>query len=258
MKSRVVVVGASGRVGSKVLELLHSSKYFSVVGAVVSPDSKLLNESVFSNNADQDLRFTSDHRAAISKADLVIDFSIPSSTIEAAKFCYEYKVPYVCATTGLSSEDRVTVDRVAQVAPLVVAPNTSLGVFVLEEVSKLAKNLLGEDFDCEILEAHHSNKKDAPSGTALRLKAALQFASHVTDRETRSMIRPKGELGISVIRGGDIIGDHTVYFLGDGERLELSHKASNRDLFARGALLLGRRLLSKMPGSYTAGELFKG
>ena len=190
-------------------------------------------------------------------ADCWIDFSNTSASIELARVCAEKTKPLLVATTGFSDKDIAQLKVYAQSCPILLCPNTSLGVFVLKELSVMAKSLLGESYDIEILELHHNKKKDAPSGTALHVANAISGGEPLMfDRSNLNEPRTKGEIGVVSIRGGDIPGEHTVYFCGPGERIEISHKVWDRRVFARGALQLAAKLIDKNAGFYTLTSQF--
>lgn len=192
---------------------------------------------------------------------LIIDFSVPTATLQVAAYCRARGVPLLVATTGFSPEELKVLSDLAHGAfPLLRAPNTSVGVLALVELCKNARLMLGEDFDIEISEIHHSLKKDAPSGTAMLLADAIRSQDSslriVHDRSPLHAARDQDSLGITAIRGGSVVGEHTVFFIGKGERLELTHRAWDRSIFARGALSLGRILMTKPHGYYTVNRNF--
>jgi len=189
-------------------------------------------------------------------ADCVIDFTAPEASLEHARACVAAKVPIVIGTTGFSTAQRAELEKLGASGALVVAPNMSVGVnVVIGLASELAKRL-GDDFDVEILETHHKRKKDSPSGTALKLAEEIAAATKRTKsdfrlaREGQIGERPPREIGVQALRGGDVVGEHTVYFFGDGERVELSHRATSRDQFARGAMRAAAWLQGRGPGLY--------
>lgn len=189
-----------------------------------------------------------------SEVDVGIDFSSPKGAIAFAKVLASRGVPVLSGTTGLSSEDHEALKEFARTAPILWTPNTSIGVFCLQEVSVLAKRLLGAGYVVEIVEAHHRHKLDAPSGTALSIARAL--GGHVEAGKARQGgERGEEEIWIHSIRGGEIVGEHTVIFIGDHDRLEFTHRAMSRKLFAEGALRLARLLVRRGPGLYTVRDL---
>jgi len=194
----------------------------------------------------------------IGTCDAVIDFTNPEATASLCRACLDAAKPVVIGTTGHSAEERAKISELVLSVPVVLSPNFSVGVNTLFWLTRKAAQLLGEDFDLEITEIHHRLKKDAPSGTAKKLAEILcevrklDYASDVRHgREGLVGERPAKEIGVHSIRGGDVVGDHTVTFAGAGERLELMHKASSRETFALGALRAARWVVGKSPGLYS-------
>lgn len=189
-------------------------------------------------------------------ADAVIDFTAPEASIENARLCAAAKVPIVIGTTGFSTAQKAELEKLSQSTPLVVAPNMSVGVNVVIGLAAELARRLGDDFDVEILETHHKKKKDSPSGTALKLAEEIAAATSRSRadfrlaREGQIGERPQREIGVQTLRGGDVVGEHTVFFFGDGERVELSHRATSREQFARGAIRAAAWLQGKTPGLY--------
>ena len=176
-----------------------------------------------------------------TKLDIIIDFSSPEGSLSAAQFCHESKTPLLIATTGFSDKEMEVLKELSKDSfPLLFAPNTSMGVITLLELSKLAKSILKEGYDVSISEIHHNQKKDAPSGTAKLIRDVAQVPDE----------------NIISIRGGSVVGEHTIYFIGQGERLELTHKAWDRSIFARGAVSLGLHLIGRKPGFYIVNRDF--
>jgi 4-hydroxy-tetrahydrodipicolinate reductase len=256
---KVAIVGAAGRMGQSLMRCSKLLPGLQVVAAVDSASCPLCGKDsgVVAGIEETGIKITHDLAAAVKAADVVIDFSFHENVPVTVKLAAEHKKGVVIGTTGLSSEERATVDQAAKVIPIVWAPNMSLGVNLLFSLVEQAAKALGLDYDVEITEAHHKFKKDAPSGTALRLgeKVAQGRKQNFRDvtiygREGLGGERPKGQIGIHAIRAADIIGDHTVLFATEGERVEISHRATSRDAFAKGALHAGGWLAGKKPGLY--------
>lgn len=251
---KVAIAGATGRMGRAVARLA-PEHHCAVVGALAaSTDAGQLVEGI---------AVTSDAKKAIEGAEVVVDFSHPAAIPALAAACKTKKIPLVCGTTNLPDDAQHALEDLATVAPVLWAPNMSLGVQLLAEIVELAVQRLGLNFDVEIIEVHHGKKIDAPSGTAKRLVEAVRSGLStggkiVPGREGEVGARTKGEIGVHAVRGGDVIGDHTVHLLGQGERLELTHRATSRDLFAHGALRAACFLLGKTPGRYTIKDLLGG
>lgn len=187
-------------------------------------------------------------------ADVLIDFSQPACVIDFCSEATRTKTALVIGTTGHSEKERKVIEQAAKETPIVLASNFSVGVNALFALSERAAAILGDSFDVEIVEAHHRLKKDAPSGTAKTLAEILACGSQKKIRYGREGMvgeRAKSEIGIHSVRGGDVVGDHTVIFAGDGERLELTHRATNRETFARGALRAARWIVDQPAGLYS-------
>jgi 4-hydroxy-tetrahydrodipicolinate reductase len=207
--------------------------------------------------APEGLAILQDAEDLFAVSDIVIDFTAPEASVHHAKVAGRLGKPLVIGTTGLSDAQMADIKAAAKSAPILVSANMSLGIALLSQTVRKFAETLGPDFAIEILEAHHNRKVDAPSGTALALGRAaaegrgLNFAScAVYDRHGQTGARKTDDIGFSVIRGGDIVGEHTVYFIGAGERLELTHRATDRALFARGALKAAQWLKTQGAGLY--------
>jgi len=203
------------------------------------------------------VRVSADLAAGLDAADVAIAFATPGAALGLVRAAAERGTPCAVGTTGFEAGERAELERLAGKLPLVVAANFSVAVNVLRFLTRRAAELLGPDYDAEIVELHHAAKLDAPSGTALELAAAVAegrgegpAARQVLAREGQTGARPAGVIGIQSLRGGDNPGEHTVLFLGPGERLELAHRAATRDHFARGALRAALWLRGRAPGLY--------
>lgn len=251
---RLAIAGATGRMGRAIARLA-KEHHFVVVGALSAPtDAGIEVEGV---------RVESDPTSAIENAEVVIDFSHPAAVTALASACRARAIPLVSGTTNLPDDAQRALEDVSRVAPMMWAPNMSLGVQLLAEIVEQAVRRLGLGYDVEVVEVHHNKKIDAPSGTAKRLIEAVRAGMAADERLVHGRegdvgARGRGEIGVHAIRGGDVIGDHTVHLLGLGERLELTHRATSRDLFAHGALRAARFLLGKAPGRYTIKDLLGG
>lgn len=243
--------------GKTLVRLIHEAADLELSGAVDAAESPLLGKDAGEVAGVGALGWPiTASLEAVASADVVIDFSLPVALPALIAAVRRYSRPLVLATTGLDDALWKQVDELARDVPLIAAPNYSTGVAVLYHLAQKASALLS-DFDLEVIEMHHRNKVDAPSGTALGLAAAaargreLDAKAHsVYGREGHPGARTDKEIGVMTLRGGDVIGDHTLILAGPGERLELSHRATNRDLFARGALRAARWLADKAPGRY--------
>jgi 4-hydroxy-tetrahydrodipicolinate reductase len=234
---QVAIFGVSGRMGRAVVAAVEESSGAAVKGSTTS---------------------SGDPAAALRGADVAIEFALPQATAAHLAACVAAKRPIVIGTTGHDDAQRAQIAAAAREIAIVMAPNMSLGVNLLLKLVELTAGKLDASYDIEVFEAHHRNKKDAPSGTALALGAAAasgrgvklsevaEHARHGTGPE-----RARGAIGFSVFRGGDVVGDHTVTFAGAGERIELTHRASDRMAFARGAVQAARWLVGRPPGLYS-------
>ena len=229
-KLRIALVGAAGRMGQAIADVAASEN------AEIVAKSDLGDE------------------IALAGADVLIDFSHPDASRSICDAAIKSKVPLVMGTTGHSTKQREEIAAAAKQIAVVFASNFSVGVNALFALTERAAKILGDDFDLEIVEVHHRMKKDAPSGTAKTLAEILQRARQTKNlrhgREGISGEREKSEIGVHSVRGGDVVGDHTVIFAGQGERVELTHRASSRETFARGALRAARWAVGKSPGLY--------
>lgn len=254
-RTRVAICGAAGRMGLSLLENAAAAPArFEVVAAIEHPGSKHLGLPL----GPQGIVATGDLSEVIHQCDVIIDFSSPASCVQAAMQAANAGVRFVSGTTGLEPEQLLALQQVAQNTAMLHAANFSVGVNVLERLVELASQATGEDFNLEIFEAHHRHKVDSPSGTALYLgRAAARGRGHELEevaawaRHGINAPRTDDEIGFSVVRGGDIVGEHTVFLCGQGERLELTHRATDRGIFARGALRAAQWLVGKPAGQYT-------
>jgi 4-hydroxy-tetrahydrodipicolinate reductase len=198
-----------------------------------------------------------DSRLALDHASVAVDVSIPAASVGFARIAAEGGVPTVVATTGLSADQRETIATHAEQAAILIAPNLSLGINLIVQLLPSIVKALGSDYDVEIVEAHHRHKKDAPSGTAIRLAEAIAAAVDrpldELERNGRHGIMPRvpGEIGIHALRLGGLSGEHSVYFANEGEVIEIYHRALSRETFARGAVRAARFLAGKPPGLYS-------
>ena len=261
---KVIVSGACGRMGRRLVDLVHAEEDMQVVGAVEAPAHPDLGRDA------GEVAGIGQVGVAVSaeipnEADVLVEFSAPEPTVAHAEWCGESGVAAVLGTTGLTEDQRGRIASAARKAPILLAPNMSVGVNTAFEAAAFLAKTLGDAYDVEIVEMHHRLKKDAPSGTA------NGFAEHVAEALGRDLSedavygrqgmtgeRPQGQIGIHAIRGGDIVGEHRVIFSGLGERVELVHVAQSRDVFVRGAVRLAREIAGKPAGLYSAKDLLFG
>ena len=256
---RVAVLGANGRMGRAVVRLAHEGgmKVVAAIGAAdVGRDAgELAGVGTLGVVIDANV-----DAITHASADVVVDFSAPAALSKVCSTCAKAKIALVSGTTGLAEDTRAALADAALTTAVIWEPNMSVGIHVLASlVAKAAAAL--SDYDVEVSETHHRMKVDAPSGTAIRLgdvvknARALDETAYVHGREGRPGPRKPTEIGMHAMRGGDVIGDHTVFFFGDGDRIELTHRASSRDLFARGALRCAQWLAAKPAGRYTLDDV---
>lgn len=256
---KIAIVGAAGRMGQALARCSKLMTDVQVVAAVDAAACPLCGKDlgVVAGIGEIGTVISHDLASAVRAADVLIDFSFHENVPLTVKLAAEHRKAVVIGTTGLNPDERAAVDRAAGAIPIVWAPNMSLGVNMLFSLVEQAAKALGVDYDVEITEAHHRYKKDAPSGTALRLgeKVAEGRGQQFRDvaiygREGLGGERPKGQIGIHALRAADIIGEHTVFFATEGERVEISHRATSRDAFAKGALRAAQWAVGRAPGLY--------
>lgn len=265
-RPRLVMSGAAGRMGRSILSLAESEG-LDVVGALEHTRNPFIGSSltdiIGQTVENSNLVLTDRVEIAAKDANVLIDFSSPENTVTLSRYCSENNVALVVGTTGFSEEQKSEIEKAAINIPVLISPNMSLGVNFLFYLTGIASSTLHEIADIEVTEVHHRHKKDSPSGTAVRLKNIILENSSSTEenvvygREGLVGERPKREIAVHAIRGGDVVGDHTVSFYMDGERVELTHKASSRETFARGALKAARALTVREPGLYSMKEIFQ-
>lgn len=259
MASRAVsVVGALGRMGERVRAAVTAHPELHVAGALEAPGHPGIGSEV------DGVVVSDDPKTALSGCDVAIEFSVPKATLGNLRVAADQGVAYVTGTTGFAASGLAEIREFAKRIPVVHAPNFSLSVNVLAWLTREAARRLGDDFDAELFELHHSAKRDAPSGTALRLAQAVAEGRGV-DLEDHLILeragedigaRPSGGIGVQTLRGGDNPGEHSALFIGEGERIELSHRASTRDHFAQGAVRAAAWLVGREPGLYPIEKVF--
>lgn len=257
---KIGIVGCAGRMGRMLLGEVIAQDGLVLSGGTELPGHENLSDDlgVLAGVASQGIIAGDDTSALFDASDVVIDFTVPATTETHAALAAKHQTALVIGTTGLSAEDQAAVETAAQKVAVVQAANMSVGVNVLLGLAERAAGLLGDDYDIEIVEMHHRHKIDAPSGTALALGKAVAAGRNV-DLEQQSVrvrdghtgARKTGTIGFATLRGGDVAGDHTVMFAGDGERIELTHKASSRSVFAKGAVRAARWTEGQKPGLYS-------
>jgi len=251
---RVTITGAGGRMGQALARAAEGYSDLQLVAALDHADAESMGRPVI---PEASVRVSSDIEAALAQCNVVVDFTRPEATMALLDAARRAGKGMVIGTTGFSASQLADIDTASADIPIVMAANFSLGVNLLRALVARATRSLGEQFDIEIVEAHHRHKVDAPSGTALALGEAAAEARGVSlddvavkSRDGHTGARPSGSIGFATVRGGDVVGDHQVFFLGDGERIEIGHRASSRATFANGALRAAAWLHGRTPGRY--------
>jgi len=255
---RVAIAGASGRMGRMLAQALVESADCQLAGALDVADSVHIgNDATGFLGQASGVVIKADLHAGLQHAQVLIDFTRPEGTMAHVKACREKGVKMVIGTTGFSDEQKREIQAASQDIAIVMAPNMSVGVNVTLKLLEMAAAALANDYDIEIIEAHHRHKVDAPSGTALKMGEVIAQAlgrdlkqCAVFDRQGHTGARPDKAIGFSTIRGGDIVGDHTVLFAGTGERIEITHRSSSRSTYAEGSLRAVRFLAHQQHGMF--------
>lgn len=256
---RVIVAGAAGRMGIRIINIVNETEGVTLAGAFEHPENPIVGQDagLVAGIGEKGVKISASLDDIIDSGDVIIDFTVPASTMSNVKKAASAGKAMVIGTTGITGEEQKEIRQIAENIPMVLAPNMSVGVNVMFRIAAEMAKILGSDYDIEIVEAHHRLKKDAPSGTAIGLARKLAEA---TDRDLEKTAvysrhgiigqRSDEEIGIQTLRAGDITGDHTVLFGGIGERLELTHRAHNRDNFAKGAVRAAKWIVSNDKGLY--------
>ncbi|UYM14185.1 4-hydroxy-tetrahydrodipicolinate reductase [Endozoicomonas euniceicola] len=259
-KTRIAIVGAAGRMGRMFVEAIAADERVELGAAIERPGSSLLGVDAgeLVGVGALGVKLSPQLSDVVDQFDTVIDFTTPAFTLSNVELCREHGKSIVIGTTGLSDEQKARLQEAARDISIVFASNMSVGVNLVFKLLETAARIMDEDADIEIIEAHHRNKVDAPSGTALAMGEIVADAvgrdlkqCAIYGREGVTGVRERETIGFSTIRAGDVIGDHTVLFASEGERVEITHKASNRVIYARGALRAVRWLAGKPAGLYS-------
>jgi 4-hydroxy-tetrahydrodipicolinate reductase len=252
----IAIFGITGRMGQALLHAVRGGSSFQLCGAVASAGSPRLGQDAAAEGVATGVLITSDSVRGIRGASVAVDFSVNTCVAAHARACAAARVPILIGATALSAASRSDLKEAAREIPVLVAPNTSVGVSVVAKLVSVAALGLGPAYDVEIFEAHHRTKRDAPSGTALALGAAVAEARGqsldevaVYDRRSQNQLGA-GSIGFASVRAGDIVGEHTVIFAGAGERVEVTHRATDRNTFAQGALRAAEWLIGQPAGLY--------
>lgn len=261
---RLIVAGAGGRMGRTLIKAIADTDGVMLAGAVEAADSAIIGEDAgeLAGLGANGISVTADPTPLLATADGLIDFTIPAATVAFAELLSKSGLVHIIGTTGLSSEDEKLIAIAAQRTIVVKSGNMSLGVNLLAALVKRVAKTLDQEFDIEVLEMHHNKKIDAPSGTALLLgRAAAEGRGvdlgrrSVRVRDGHTGARRAGDIGFAALRGGTVVGDHTVIFAGPAERIELAHKAEDRMIFARGAVKAALWAKGQKPGLYSMADV---
>ena len=260
--TRIGIVGAGGRMGRMLLEAALKDEGVTLAAAFDVPGSAAIGQTAGQlTGLASGIGVSDDLASGLAAIDCLIDFTRPQGTLAHLELCRQAGVGMVIGTTGFEDEGKERIAAAARDIPVVFAPNMAVGVNLVFKLLDTAARILNQGYDIEIVEAHHKRKIDAPSGTAKRLaeiaKESRGKASFVHGREGKATARAKDDIAILALRGGDVIGDHHIHFLGEGERIELVHRASTRDLFAAGALRAAGWLVGKPAGRYGLGDVLR-
>jgi 4-hydroxy-tetrahydrodipicolinate reductase len=255
---RFAIAGAGGRMGRTLIEAVLKADDARLAAALEQPGNPLLGRDAGELLGQPcDVAISSDVESALAQADCLIDFTRPEGTLQHLEICRKRGVHMVIGTTGFSTEQKLTIQDASRDIPVVFAPNMAVGVNAVFKLLDVAARILNEGYDIEVIEAHHRHKVDAPSGTALRMGEVVAAAlgrdlaeCAAYSRYGHTGERPAPQIGFSTIRGGDIVGDHTVLFAGTGERVEITHKAASRMPYAQGSLRAARFMRDKTRGLY--------
>ena len=256
---KIAVCGAAGRMGQRIINSVLEAEGVQLTGALERPGHPQVGEDagLVAGCGKLGVNISDNLNAVVAACDVLIDFTSPKVSLKNLEVCALQRKAIVIGSTGFTPQERLFAAELARDIPAVLAPNMSVGVNVCFKILKDVALALGNDFDVEIVELHHNKKKDAPSGTAVRMGEVVAEAlgrdySKVANyhREGICGERSKEEIGMQTVRGGDIIGEHTVYFIGMGERIEISHRAMTRDMFSRGSIRAAKWVSGQQPGIY--------
>jgi 4-hydroxy-tetrahydrodipicolinate reductase len=261
---KIAVMGVAGRMGQQLVRAIHETEGCTIAGATERPDSPVIGTDVgtLAGIGPIGVAVSDDPLEVIANSEGILDFTVPKATVEFAGLAANARIVHVIGTTGLTAADESHIAAAARHAPIIKAGNMSLGVNLLAAITRRVAEALDADFDIEIVEMHHRDKVDAPSGTALMLAEAaaegrgVDLKKHsVRGRDGMTGPRKRGDIGMASLRGGSVVGEHRVILAGPGERIELTHLAGDRGIFARGAVkavLWGR---GKAPGLYSMSDV---
>ena len=257
---KIGVIGASGRMGMELVKAVLASSDCALSGATVKEGNDLVGKdaAILANKTVCNVAITTDNKALVAVSDAVIDFTSPATSVAIAQMAADAQTIHVCGTTGLSDNDFDVLELAAQKTSIIWSSNMSIGVNLVNMLVEQAAGLLDSSYDIEVLEMHHRHKKDSPSGTAITLGQSAAKGRNLVFDEVATLSRegivgerPEDEIGFATLRGGSVIGDHSVIFAGDSDRIEITHKSSNRGIYASGAVKACLWASHKGPGFYS-------
>ncbi len=264
---KIGISGCLGRMGQELLKEIYLNPKTIISGCFEHPDNDYIGQpisSIINKFANQDielpnLNIESKGETTFKNSDVVIDFTTPKSTMQNVHLAEISKTPIVIGTTGLNKENLIIIENVSKVVPIVQSANMSIGINLLLQITEKASKILSEEnYDAEISDTHHRHKIDAPSGTALELGNSIARGRSVSldekkilDRTSKKESRKLGDIGFAISRAGEIAGEHTVSFVSDNDRIDLTHKANNRSIFVKGAVEAAKWIIDKPPGKYS-------
>jgi 4-hydroxy-tetrahydrodipicolinate reductase len=261
---KIAVMGVAGRMGQELVRAVQQTEGCTIAGAAERPDSPLIGADIgtLAGIGPLGIEVSADPLEIVAKSDGILDFTTPKATVEFAGLAAGGRIVHVIGTTGLTEADEAQIAAAARHAPIIKAGNMSLGVNLLAALTKRVASTLDDSFDIEIVEMHHNKKVDAPSGTALLLGQAAAQGRGIDlsqrserGRDGHTGARQAGDIGFASLRGGTVVGEHSVMFAGPAERIELTHKAEDRMIFARGALHAALWAQGKQPGLYSMADV---
>ncbi|MBF0645122.1 4-hydroxy-tetrahydrodipicolinate reductase [Desulfuromonas acetoxidans] len=256
---KIAVTGAAGRMGGHLIKAVTDAEGITLAAAIERPGHPMVGQDagILAGCGALNVLISDQLEASLKAVDVLIDFTFPDVTLANAEICAKVKTNMVIGSTGFTPEQRQQLADTTGNIAVMLAPNMSVGVNACFKLLKEAANILGDGFDVEVVELHHNKKKDSPSGTAVRMGEVVADAlgrdyNKVANYHREGMCgeRTKEEIGMQTVRGGDIVGEHTVYFIGMGERIEITHRAMSREMFSRGAARACQWIKDKAPGMY--------
>ncbi len=264
MKINIAVNAATGRMGQQIINQATSSSSVELVAAFCRSGHPFFGKTVRGTGSENDIKYTNEIQFGVSSSQVVIDFSLPSVSLSLLDVVVKSNTALLIGTTGFNQKEKETIEKASQKIPIMLESNTSIGANMMMKLLSVAAKSIGQDAHIEIIEYHHKNKIDAPSGTAIKLGNIICEASNsnledrsVYDRRENKHVRAQDEIGVSVVRAGDIVGKHQILFALDNENITIEHEALSRECFAAGALKAAKWLTHQKNGLYTMQDYLK-